>query len=93
MLRENDEDVTLWRFLHPSKEPETVRIHPTMCSNDGAVVREWAITGQGVAIRSEGTPLSCSRPGLVSHEMCLEHAAQQHLGLVEQRKSLLHQRL
>jgi DNA-binding transcriptional LysR family regulator len=53
VVRENDEDVTLWRFLHASKEPETVRIHPTMCSNDGAVVREWAIAGQGVAIRSE----------------------------------------
>ena len=53
VVRENDEDVTLWRFLHPSREPETVRIHPTMCSNDGAVVREWAIAGQGIAIRSE----------------------------------------
>jgi DNA-binding transcriptional LysR family regulator len=53
VVRENDEDVTLWRFLHPSREPETVRIRPTMCSNDGAVVREWAIAGQGVAIRSE----------------------------------------
>jgi DNA-binding transcriptional LysR family regulator len=53
VVRENDEDVTLWRFLHPSREAETVRIRPTMCSNDGAVVREWAIAGQGVAIRSE----------------------------------------
>lgn len=53
VVRENDEDVTLWRFLHPSRQPETVRIHPTLCSNDGAVVREWAIAGQGVAIRSE----------------------------------------
>jgi DNA-binding transcriptional LysR family regulator len=53
VVRENDEDVTLWRFLRPSGEPDTVRIHPAMCSNDGAVVREWAIAGQGVAIRSE----------------------------------------
>lgn len=53
VVRENDEDVTLWRFLHSSHEPETVRIHPTLCSNDGAVVREWALAGQGVAIRSE----------------------------------------
>jgi len=53
VVRENDEDVNLWRFLHPSREPETVRIRPTMCSNDGAVVREWALAGQGVAIRSE----------------------------------------
>jgi DNA-binding transcriptional LysR family regulator len=53
VVRENDEDVTLWRFLRPSREPDTVRIHPTMCSNDGAVVREWALAGHGVAIRSE----------------------------------------
>ncbi|KQY90731.1 LysR family transcriptional regulator [Pelomonas sp. Root1444] len=53
VVRENDEDVTLWRFTHTSREPATVRIHPTLCSNDGAVVREWALAGQGVAIRSE----------------------------------------
>jgi DNA-binding transcriptional LysR family regulator len=53
VVRENDEDVTLWRFLQASREPETVRIRPTMCSNDGAVVRDWALAGQGIAIRSE----------------------------------------
>lgn len=53
VVRENDEDVTLWRFGHGSREPQTVRIHPTMCSNDGAVVRDWALAGQGVAVRSE----------------------------------------
>ena len=53
VVRENDEDVTLWRFQHASREPQTVRIRPTMCSNDGAVVRDWALAGQGVAVRSE----------------------------------------
>ncbi|PTQ12128.1 LysR family transcriptional regulator [Sphingomonas oleivorans] len=53
VVRENDEDVTLWRFSHPSCDPATVRIHPAMSSNDGAVVREWALAGQGIAIRSE----------------------------------------
>lgn len=53
VVRENDEDITLWRFLHPSRESQTVRIRPTMCSNDGAVVRDWALAGQGVAARSE----------------------------------------
>jgi len=53
VVRENDEDVTLWRFLHPSREAQTVRIRPTMCSNDGTLIREWAIAGQGIAIRSE----------------------------------------
>jgi DNA-binding transcriptional LysR family regulator len=53
VVRENDEDVTLWRFSHATREPETVRIRPTMCSNDGAVIRDWALAGQGIAIRSE----------------------------------------
>lgn len=53
VVRENAEDVTLWRFRHASKEQATARIHPAMTSNDGAVVREWAIAGQGIAIRSE----------------------------------------
>jgi DNA-binding transcriptional LysR family regulator len=53
VVRENDEDVTLWRFLQPPHEPAVVRIRPTMSSNDGAVVREWALAGQGITIRSE----------------------------------------
>ncbi|HET6970898.1 MAG TPA: LysR family transcriptional regulator [Phenylobacterium sp.] len=53
VVRENDEDVTLWRFQRPRHEAATVRIHPAMSSNDGAVVREWAINDLGVTIRSE----------------------------------------
>ena len=53
VVRENDEDVTLWRFRQPAQEPAIVRIHPTMSSNDGAVVRDWALAGQGITIRSE----------------------------------------
>jgi len=54
VVRENDEDVTLWRFRRlQGREAETVRIHPAMSSNDGAVVRDWALAGMGVAIRSE----------------------------------------
>ncbi|MCG5486104.1 MAG: LysR family transcriptional regulator [Sinorhizobium meliloti] len=52
-VRENDEDVTLWRFKGPRQETATVRIDPVMSSNDGAVIREWAIAGQGLMIRSE----------------------------------------
>ena len=52
-VRENDEDVTLWRFKGPRQEPATVRVNPVMSSNDGAVIREWALAGQGIMIRSE----------------------------------------
>eukprot|EP01034_Spumella_vulgaris_P037346 gene37346-46080_t len=53
VVRENDEDVTLWRFSRRRHEPATVRIRPAMSSNDGAVVRDWALAGLGIAIRSE----------------------------------------
>ncbi|HEY0956000.1 MAG TPA: LysR family transcriptional regulator [Roseateles sp.] len=53
VVRENDEDVTLWRFTRRHREPATLRIQPAMSSNDGAVVRDWALAGMGIAIRSE----------------------------------------
>lgn len=52
-LRENNEDVTLWRLRHEGKEPTTVRIKPAMSSNDGGIVRDWALAGLGVMVRSE----------------------------------------
>ena len=52
-LRENDEDVTLWRFTGPQQESATVRVEPVMSSNDGAVIRDWALAGQGIVLRSE----------------------------------------
>lgn len=51
-LRENDEDVTLWRFAR-NKRTEAVRIRPVLASNDGEVVYQWALAGKGVMVRSE----------------------------------------
>ncbi|MCU0646851.1 MAG: LysR family transcriptional regulator [Gemmatimonadaceae bacterium] len=52
-LRENDEDVTLWRFTSPGGSVSQVRIDPAMATNDGDVVRAWALAGRGIAMRSE----------------------------------------
>ncbi len=52
-LRENDEDVTLWRFVDRHKKTTPVRISPAMSSNDGEAVRAWALAGLGVVVRSE----------------------------------------
>ncbi len=52
-LRENDEDVTLWRFTDASKHVHHVRVSPSLSSNDGDVVREWAVEGRGIIMRSE----------------------------------------
>ena len=53
-LRENSEDVTLWRFTHnDSQEQESIRITPTFTSNEGSVGKNWAIAGHGIIMRSE----------------------------------------
>jgi DNA-binding transcriptional LysR family regulator len=52
-LRENNEDVTLWHFTHARHGRATVRIKPSMSSNDGEIVHDWALAGLGVMVRSE----------------------------------------
>lgn len=51
-LRENKEDATLWRFACRNRSV-AVRVEPRLTSNDGAVLREWALGGLGVIVRSE----------------------------------------
>lgn len=51
-LRENSEDVTLWRFSGQEGDcPQ--RIAPRLSSNEGRVVKEWALAGRGIIMRSE----------------------------------------
>lgn len=52
-LRENDEDVTLWRFSGPQGEQSSVRIIPCLTSNDGEVTKKLALSGLGITVRSE----------------------------------------
>jgi DNA-binding transcriptional LysR family regulator len=52
-LRENNEDVTLWRFSHSKHGATTVRIKPAMSTNDGTILRAWAMSGLGIIVRSE----------------------------------------
>lgn len=51
-LRENQEDVTLWRFRKNGGEV-SVRVPSILSSNDGDVVRQWALRGKGLIMRSE----------------------------------------
>lgn len=52
VLRENDEDVTLWRFRKKRSEV-AVRVPAILSSNDGEVAKQWALRGKGVIMRSE----------------------------------------
>ncbi|WP_377705229.1 LysR family transcriptional regulator [Pseudoduganella sp. UC29_71] len=51
-LNESNEDVSLWRLTR-GKAARCVRIAPALSCNDGEVVRDWAIGGKGIAMRSE----------------------------------------
>lgn len=51
-LRENDEDATLWRFSSPTGVI-SIRVTPFLATNDGEIVRKWALDGRGIIVRSE----------------------------------------
>lgn len=51
-LRENSEDVTLWRFSKDGVE-ESIRVADKLSSNEGGVVKKWALSDLGVILRSE----------------------------------------
>jgi DNA-binding transcriptional LysR family regulator len=53
-LQENAEDVTMWRLLAPGTDSHaSIRIRPRLTSNDGRVVKQWALKGHGIMMRSE----------------------------------------
>ena len=52
VLRENHEDVTLWR-LRRKRSEVAVRVPAILSSNDGDVAMQWALAGKGVIMRSE----------------------------------------
>lgn len=54
-VRENEEDVTLWRYRKrgASGRTEAIRVNAALTSNNGEVVRDWAAAGLGVVLRSE----------------------------------------
>jgi DNA-binding transcriptional LysR family regulator len=53
-LRENAEDVTMWKFNNTqANKQESIRINPKLACNDGRVIKQWAIDGYGIISRSE----------------------------------------
>jgi len=53
VIRENQADVTLWALTGPGRKRVSVRIQPAFASNDGEVIRGWALAGLGIVERSE----------------------------------------
>ncbi len=52
-LKENNEDVTMWRLKKAGGITESIRITPTLSCNDGQVIKQWAMDGYGIISRSE----------------------------------------
>lgn len=63
VIRENQADVTLWALDGPAKKRVSVRIQPAFASNDGEVIREWALSGLGIVERSEWSVAEDIRAG------------------------------
>lgn len=51
VLRQDGADYALWRFI-AGGHTETVRVNGTLASNDGEAVRDWALAGHGLMLRS-----------------------------------------
>jgi DNA-binding transcriptional LysR family regulator len=54
-IREDDEDVSHWTFVKDDDSETRIdaKISPYLSSNDGEVVRSWALAGLGIMQRSE----------------------------------------
>ena len=58
-LKENDEDLTRWRFIpgggtrKNARNEVSIRVAGPLSSNDGMAVTQWALDGLGIMARSE----------------------------------------
>ena len=87
-LRENNEDVSLWKFVR-AQTSRNVRIDPVLVSNDGDIVRQWAIQGKGIIVRSEWDVADALKSGKLVHVLPeWELAPADVVALVPQRKGM-----
>ncbi len=52
VLRQDRDAYAVWR-LRQGRRESLVRVTPALASNHGEVIREWAVAGLGIALRSE----------------------------------------
>jgi DNA-binding transcriptional LysR family regulator len=45
------EPLNEWEF-HIKKKHQTIKVSPALSSNDGAIIRDWALAGRGIAYKS-----------------------------------------
>jgi len=52
VLERQGELLNNWQFLTPQGELLKLKVPATLSSNDGAVIRHWAVAGVGIAFKS-----------------------------------------
>jgi DNA-binding transcriptional LysR family regulator len=71
------------------KTQRSVRIEPVLVSNDGDVVRQWAMQSKGIMIRSEWDVADALKSGKLVHVLPdWELASADVVALVPQRKGM-----
>ncbi len=53
LLKQNDEDVGLWRLTDRRGQAKAIRVRAALASNDGEVIKQWALAGGGIMARSQ----------------------------------------
>ena len=92
VLRENDEDVTMWRLSNGNgggKREAAVRVKPVLSSNDGDVIKQWALAGKGVMLRSEWDVADLLRAGKLARVLpAWQPPSANVVALVAERKGM-----
>ena len=92
VLRENDEDVTMWRLSNGKgggKREAAVRVKPMLSSNDGDVIKQWALAGKGIMLRSEWDVADLLRTGKLARVLpAWQPPAANVVALVAERKGM-----
>ncbi len=89
LLQENDEDVGLWRLRNARGREEAIRVQASLLSNDGDAIKQWALAGCGIMLRSEwdtAAEIASGKLARVLPEWTLPEA--NIYALVPQRKGL-----
>lgn len=98
-VRENDEDVTLWRFRKAARaadgrsttasRQDAIRVASVLTSNDGEVVRNWALAGLGYVLRSQWDVAPLVRRGALQRVLTgFDFGAADVLALVPARRGI-----
>ena len=66
IIRENDETHGVWKLTAETRT-ETVKVRGHLSSNDGSAVLQWALDGQGIALRSRWNVMQHVRQGQLVH--------------------------